>query len=156
MSRTCRRRPHHDATVFEHIDRYKPSLFFTAPTLYAALLAVPDAEKKYDLNSVRLCVSAAEALPAELYQQWEARFGVEILDGKGAQLELDLIRAGHERAYTGTGPFQVMLGRASAVELTLDGEPVDLSPHTRGNVARLTLGGETAAGTSETADSENH
>lgn len=81
---------------------------------------------------------------------------VEILDGKGAQLELDLIRAGHERAYTGTGPFQVMLGRASAVELTLDGEPVDLSPHTRGNVARLTLGGETAAGTSETADSENH
>jgi cytoskeleton protein RodZ len=81
---------------------------------------------------------------------------VEILDGKGAQLELDLIRAGQERAYAGTGPFQVMLGRASAVELTLDGEPVDLSPHTRENVARLTLGGETAAGNSETADPVDH
>jgi len=80
---------------------------------------------------------------------------VEILDGQGAQLELDLIRAGNERAYAGTGPFQVMLGRASAVELTLDGEPVDLAPHTRGNVARLTLGGEAAVESTEPADSGN-
>jgi len=80
---------------------------------------------------------------------------VEILDGQGAQLELDLIRAGHERAYAGTGPFQVMLGRASAVELMLDGEPVDLAPHTNGDVARLTLGGEQAVESGEPADSEN-
>lgn len=70
--------------VYEHIDRYKPSLFFTAPTLYAALLAVPDVEEKYDLSSLRLCVSAAEALPAELYHQWKQRFGVDILDGIGS------------------------------------------------------------------------
>ena len=80
---------------------------------------------------------------------------MEILDGQGAQLELDLIRAGNERAYAGTGPFQVMLGRASAVELTLDGEPIDLAPHTRGNVARLTLGGEAAVESNEPADSGN-
>jgi cytoskeleton protein RodZ len=78
---------------------------------------------------------------------------VEILDGQGIQMELDLIRAGHERAYSGSGPFQVMLGRASAVELTLDGEPVDLAPHTSGNVARLTLAGETAADDNVAADS---
>jgi benzoate-CoA ligase len=70
--------------VFEQIDRFKPSLFFTAPTLYAAMLAVPDAEKKYDLSSVRLCVSAAEALPPEVFRQWKERFGVEILDGIGS------------------------------------------------------------------------
>ena len=69
---------------------------------------------------------------------------VEILDGEGAPLELDLIRAGHERVYSGAGPFQVMLGRASAVELTLDGEPIDLVPHTSGDVARLTLAKELA------------
>jgi len=80
---------------------------------------------------------------------------VEILDGQGEQLELDLLRAGHERAYAGTGPFQVMLGRASAVELTLDGEPVDLVPHTRGDVARLTLGGEAATESSEPTEPEN-
>jgi cytoskeleton protein RodZ len=79
---------------------------------------------------------------------------VEILDGQGAQMELDLIRAGHERSYSGFGPFQVMLGRAAAVELTLDGEPVDLAPHTSGNVARLTLAGEPAPDDSVTADSE--
>ena len=78
---------------------------------------------------------------------------VEIRDGQGAQLELDLIRAGHERTYSGSGPFQVMLGRASAVELTLDGEPVDLAPHTNGNVARLTLAGELPRDDGVNADS---
>jgi cytoskeleton protein RodZ len=70
-------------------------------------------------------------------------------------MELDLIRAGHERAYSGAGPFQVMLGRASAVELTLDGEPVDLVPYTRGNVARLTLAKEPAVDNGQAAESEN-
>jgi cytoskeleton protein RodZ len=78
---------------------------------------------------------------------------VEIFAGQGAQLELDLIRAGQERTYSGSAPFQVMLGRASAVELTLDGDSVDLAPHTRGNVARLTLGAEVTADSSEAVDS---
>jgi cytoskeleton protein RodZ len=64
---------------------------------------------------------------------------VEILDGAGKQLELDLIRAGNERSYSGPMPLRVMLGRASAVQMTLDGETVDLAPYTRGDVARLTL-----------------
>ena len=70
---------------------------------------------------------------------------VEILDGGGEQLEMDLIRAGTHRSYSGDGPFRVMVGRASAVELLMDGELVDLGPHTRGNVARMTLGAEQTA-----------
>jgi benzoate-CoA ligase family protein len=69
--------------MFEIITREKPTLFFGVPTLYAAMLAIRDAEKKYDLSSLRLCVSAGEALPAELYTRWKARFGTEILDGIG-------------------------------------------------------------------------
>lgn len=69
--------------VFEHIDRYKPTLFFTAPTLYAAMLALSDAEER-DVSSLRLCISAGEALPPELFHQWRERFGVEILDGIGS------------------------------------------------------------------------
>jgi cytoskeleton protein RodZ len=80
---------------------------------------------------------------------------VEITDGEGAQLEMDLIRAGNSRVYTGSWPFQVMLGRASSVVLTMDGEPVDLGPHSRGNVARLTLGGETAADSGQTQNPES-
>ena len=64
---------------------------------------------------------------------------VEISDAAGEQLELDLIRAGSSREYNGQPPFDVMIGRASAVELGMDGNDVDLGPHTRGNVARMTL-----------------
>lgn len=65
---------------------------------------------------------------------------VEILDGAGTQLELDLVRAGSQRQYSGVEPFRVMIGRASAVVMTLDGQAIDLGPYTRGNVARLVLG----------------
>jgi benzoate-CoA ligase len=70
--------------LFETITRFRPTLFFSVPTMYAAMLAVPDAAQKYDLRSVRLCVSAAEALPAEIYRQWKEMFGLEILDGIGS------------------------------------------------------------------------
>jgi benzoate-CoA ligase len=76
-------RPAPDA-LFETIVRFRPTLFFSVPTMYAAMLAVPDAEKKYDLRSVRLCVSAAEALPAEIYRKWKEKFNLEILDGIGS------------------------------------------------------------------------
>ena len=69
--------------VFEVITRHRPTLFFGVPTLYAAMLAVKEAEKRFDLSSLRLCVSAGEALPEELYQRWRERFGVEIVDGIG-------------------------------------------------------------------------
>lgn len=79
---------------------------------------------------------------------------IEIHDGEGGQLELDLIRAGSQREYRGAGPFRIMIGRASAVVLSLDGEAVDLGPHTRGNVARLTLGGEAQALAEPAAEGE--
>jgi len=64
---------------------------------------------------------------------------VEITDAGGNQIELDLIRAGSSRDYDGQAPFEIMIGRASAVVLNMDGNTVDLGPHTRGNVARMTL-----------------
>ncbi len=69
--------------MFEAIQRYKPTIFYGVPTLYAAMLAVKETEARYDLSSLRLCVSAGEALPAELFKRWQARFGLEILDGIG-------------------------------------------------------------------------
>ena len=64
---------------------------------------------------------------------------VEIVDGSGAKIEMDLLRAGSRRNYSGTGPFKMLLGRASSVEVFQNGERIDLGPYTRGNVARLTL-----------------
>ncbi len=69
--------------MFEIMDRYRPTIFFSVPTIYASMLAIKDAEKRYDTSSLRLCVSAGEALPAEFFNQWKERFGTEILDGMG-------------------------------------------------------------------------
>jgi benzoate-CoA ligase len=71
-------------SMFTAIQRYRPTLFFGVPTLYAAMLQVKDAEQKYDLSCLRLCLSAGEPLPAELFIRWRERFGVEILDGIGS------------------------------------------------------------------------
>jgi benzoate-CoA ligase len=70
--------------VFEIIDKYKPSILFGVPTSYNAMLQIGDAAKKYDLDSLRLCVSAGEALPRAVFEQWKRRFGIEILDGIGS------------------------------------------------------------------------
>ena len=65
------------------IARHRPTLFFGVPTLYAAMLALKEPEKRWDVSSLRLCVSAGEALPEELYNRWRERFGVELIDGIG-------------------------------------------------------------------------
>src|SRR3989441_8602251 len=69
--------------VFEILARHRPTLFFGIPTLYAAMLAVKEAETRFDLSSLRLCVSAGEALPDAIYKRWGDRFRVEIIDGIG-------------------------------------------------------------------------
>jgi benzoate-CoA ligase family protein len=61
----------------------RPTLFFSVPTLYAHMLQEAERES-YCLDSVRLAVSAAEPLPAEIFRRWQRKFGVEILDGIGS------------------------------------------------------------------------
>jgi cytoskeleton protein RodZ len=77
---------------------------------------------------------------------------VEILDADGVQLEMDLIRADESRNYEGNAPYSILVGRASAVRIMFDGQPVDLAPHTRGNVARVTLGSQMTASSEEQTD----
>ncbi len=71
-------------TVLATINKYHPTVFFGVPTLYANLLEVEDFEKKYDLSSLRICTSAGEALPKEIYNSWKKRTGLDILDGIGS------------------------------------------------------------------------
>ena len=63
--------------------RFNPTLFFSVPTLYNAMLNHEGAGD-YDLSSIRLCVSAAEALPAGIWRRWKETFGSVILDGIGS------------------------------------------------------------------------
>jgi len=76
---------------------------------------------------------------------------IEIIDGDDEKVEMDLLRAGSRRTYRGIAPFQLLLGRASSVEVFHNGEKVNLAPYIRGNVARLTLGGTDSDSDSGTA-----
>jgi benzoate-CoA ligase len=62
----------------------RPTLFFAVPTHYAAMLRETDAANPYDLSGVRLGVSAAEPLPAEIVRRVRERFGFDVLDGIGS------------------------------------------------------------------------
>jgi benzoate-CoA ligase family protein len=70
--------------IYKTIDKYHPTVFFGVSAIYANLLQVADAEKQYDLSSLRICTSAGEALPKEIFFEWKKRFGLEILDGIGS------------------------------------------------------------------------
>ncbi len=70
-------------STFEVIERFRPSVYYGVPTLYAAQLKALESETR-DLSSLRLCVSAGEALPADIHRRWKDRVGVDILDGIGS------------------------------------------------------------------------
>ena len=69
--------------IFELVVQHRPSILVQVPTMMAAMTAHPDAAHQ-DLSCLRLCTSAGEALPRELYERWRATFGVEVLDGIGS------------------------------------------------------------------------
>jgi len=69
--------------VYETIAKHKITILTLAPTAYRKMMLVPDAEKKYDLSSLRVCTGGGESLTAPTYEAWKARFGMEIFEGLG-------------------------------------------------------------------------
>lgn len=70
--------------AFDVIATERPTVFFAVATLYARMLAVPDAERRWDLSSLRYCVSSGEALPPAVFDAWTDRFGLELVDVVGS------------------------------------------------------------------------
>jgi benzoate-CoA ligase len=69
--------------LFDQIEAHQPTFLTSVPTLINNMLHSPRAENA-DLSSLRVCLSAGEALPRSVYEAWKARTGVEILDGIGS------------------------------------------------------------------------
>ena len=76
-------RPTPDA-VLATMRRHNPSLFGGVPTLYAGLLANPLIAPGAGSSRLRRCISAGEALPADIGSRWKSLVGVDILDGIGS------------------------------------------------------------------------
>ena len=69
--------------MFDTIQKHKISILTLGPTAYRKMLQVPDAEKKFDLSSLRVCTGGGESLTAPTYHAWKEKFGLEIFEGLG-------------------------------------------------------------------------
>jgi benzoate-CoA ligase family protein len=95
--------------VFDVIKRDRVTVFAGVPTLYALMLHHAETEE-VDVSSLRLCLSAAEALPAEIYRRFYERFGVEILDGIGSTEALHIFISNQRGAARPGSSGQVVPG----------------------------------------------
>jgi benzoate-CoA ligase family protein len=123
-------------SAFDVITRHRPTLFFAVPTLFAGMLAVKDAEVRFDLSSLRLCISAGEALPEELYLRFRERFGVEIIDGIGTTECLHMFISNRPGAVRPGTSGQLVPGYEAAI-LDDGGHPVP-----RGEIGNLRIQGD--------------
>src|SRR5262245_55079336 len=69
--------------MFEQIQKHRISVVSILPTAYRKMMQVPEAPRRYDLGSVRICTGGGESLGAETYHAWKAMFGLEIFEGLG-------------------------------------------------------------------------
>jgi benzoate-CoA ligase family protein len=74
----------------------RPTIFFAVPFVYRMLLEHHRGGKALDCSSLRLSVSAGEALPAQLGEEWQRTFGVEVLDGIGSTEMLHMFMSNNE------------------------------------------------------------
>ncbi len=91
------------AAIFAAIERYKPTVFFGLPTLYTSLTKAEGADKT-DFSSLRMALSAAEVLSAEVFNGWKTLTGLEIVEGLGSTEVLHI--------YLSNNPAQKKLGAA--------------------------------------------
>lgn len=91
----CREKPSPDV-VSRIFKEYRPTIFFGVPVVYSMLLEHQRQGNELDTSSLRICVSAGEALPAQLGEDWERTFGVEVLDGIGSTEMLHMFMSNHE------------------------------------------------------------
>ena len=110
----CREKPTPEvvARVFQE---YRPTIFFGVPVVYRMLLEhhrqafrvptsvgsllsdkSPTEVGTLNTASLRLCISAGEALPAQMGEDWHRAFGVEVLDGIGSTEMLHMFMSNHE------------------------------------------------------------
>lgn len=97
----CREKPS-PKVIGKILTEYKPTIFFAVPVVYSLLLAdqkdrpVQTPDSALDCSSLRLCISAGEALPAAIGEDWEKTFALPVLDGIGSTEMLHMWMSNHE------------------------------------------------------------
>jgi benzoate-CoA ligase family protein len=71
------------AAILAAIERFRPTVFFGLPTLYTSLTKA-DGAAATEFSSLRMALSAAEVLSAEVFNSWKKLSGLEIIEGLGS------------------------------------------------------------------------
>ena len=124
--------------TFDLIERFKPTLYFGVPTLYAAQLRALEQTPR-DVSSLRLCVSAGEALPPDIFRRWQALTNLVILDGIGSTELLHIFISNRPEDYKPGSSGRTVPGYEVQI---VDENDVPAAP---GEVGRLLVKGESAA-----------
>lgn len=120
--------------LIEAIPQYRPTIVFTAPTAYRAMLARRGAA---DFSSLRQCVSAGEHLPKATFEAWEAATGIRMMDGIGATEMLHI--------FIGSRPEEAKPGSTGRVVPGYEARIIDAegNPVPDGTPGRLAVRGPT-------------
>jgi 2-aminobenzoate-CoA ligase len=121
-------------SLLEAIQKYRPTIIFTSPTGYRAMLPKL---KDFDISSLRKCVSAGEHLPAATFDAWLAATGIRIIDGIGSTEMLHMFIGSPEDENRSGATGKIVRGyRAKVVDDNGNEVP-------RGTVGRLAVIGPT-------------
>ncbi len=137
--------------MFETIQKHRVTVLSLAPTAYRKMLQLPDAEKKYDLSSLRVCTGGGESLTAPTYHAWKEKFGIDIFEGLGTTEMMYVFASNvvHRRAKPGSFG-QVVPGYEVKV---VDEEGKDVPP---GQIGRFLARGPTGTLYWRDADKQRH
>jgi len=95
------------AAIFAAIAQYRPTVFFGLPTLYTSLTKAEGAGQ-CDFSSLRMALSAAEVLSADVFNGWKALTGLEIIEGLGSTEVLHIyLSNGAEKKKLGAAGLRV-------------------------------------------------
>ena len=126
--------------TFEIIEQFHPTVFFSVPTMYAQQLQAMETAQP-DISSLRLCISAGEALPADVFWRWKERTGMALLDGLGSTENLHVFISNTEDDFRPGSSGRPVSGYEIKV-VDEDGAPVK-----QGEIGTVYVRGESGART---------
>lgn len=120
--------------LMQAIAEYGVNVVFTAPVAYRAMCEMVS---KYDVSSLRKCVSAGETLPLSTWQKWRDLTGLQIMDGIGSTEMLHIFVGSPQGAIVGGSTGRAVPGYIAEIH-DEDGNPLPA-----GTVGRLAVKGPT-------------
>jgi benzoate-CoA ligase family protein len=127
-------------TVFHIIEKYKPSLFYGVPTLYTKMIqSMENMDKKPNMDSLRLCISAGEQLPEEIYHKWKNHTSLEVLDGIGSTEALHIFISNFKENVKPGSSGQIVPGYEAKI---VDENGIDVK---KGEIGNLLIKGDSNA-----------